>query len=182
SDRSEIKQVEKITKPGECDKKRRREPFAQNVANQRAKAPQHGAADTDACFHPRIARRVFQGDERTHKRNKDRRANFESELFSDKQMSGFMHQQEQDKSERESPAPHLGIDPDQQQHGSAGFQQDRKELQERQQNKLQLCEKLRDHDADYSNWTKGFLHPAPRSFLGRRLVLFDWFGLKIHSS
>jgi len=59
------------------------------------------------------------------------RTDLESELFSDKQMTGFVHEQEQDKSERELPAPHLGIDPDHQQHGPAGFQQNGEKFQER---------------------------------------------------
>src|SRR4030095_3136018 len=50
------------------------------LQTKRAKPPQHGAADTDACFYPRITWRFLECDERTHKRNKDGRADFESEL------------------------------------------------------------------------------------------------------
>ena len=95
-------------------------------------------------------------------------------------MAGFVHQQKQDKSERELPAPHPGIDPDHQQHGPAGLQQNGKKFQERKEYKLQLREKLRDQHSNHPERRERFFHPAPGRFLGRRLVLLDWFGLKIH--
>jgi hypothetical protein len=97
-------------------------------------------------------------------------------------MAAFMHEQEEDETERELPSPHLRIDPDHQQHGAAGFQQDWKKFQERQKNELELREKLRDHDANYCEWPERFFHPAPGCLFGWRFVLLGSFRLKIHGA
>src|SRR4029077_19962890 len=129
---------------------------------------------------PGIARRFFKRDERAHKWNKNRRADFESELFGDKQMAGFVYQQKQDKTKGELPAPNMGIDPDHQQHRSAGFQQDRQEFQKRKKSELQSREKVRDQNSDCCKRSQRFFYSAPGRFLGRSFVLLGWFSLKVH--
>ncbi len=109
------------------------------LQDQCAKTPQHRTTISDAGFHPGIARRFLQRDERTHKWNENRCADFESELSRDKQMTGFMHEQQQDKSQGELPTPHLCINPDHQEHRPARFQQDRQEFQERKKKNLSFA-------------------------------------------
>ena len=90
-----------------------------------------------------------------------------------------MHEQKEDKSHGKSPAPELRIDPDHQQHGSTGLQQDRQELQERQKNKLQFREKLRDQDPHHGNGAERFFDTTP-GCLSLRWLELRFFGLKIH--
>src|SRR5205823_6902508 len=94
-------------------------------------------------------------------------------------MAGLVHEQKQDKSYREWPAPELGVNPNHQQHGAAGLQQDREKLQEREQNKFQFREELCDHDANHGYRTKRFFQTAP-SGLGLRRLELRSFGLNIH--
>src|SRR6266480_6468427 len=94
-------------------------------------------------------------------------------------MAAFMYEQKEDKTERELPAPYLGVDPDHQQHCAARLQQDRKKFQERQKNELELREKLCDHDAHYRDWAKRLLNSAPGGLSFWRLVL-GLLRLQIH--
>ena len=94
-------------------------------------------------------------------------------------MTGFMHEQKQDEANTELPAPHRGVNPNHQQHGAAGFQENGQEFEQRQNEKLKLRKKLRDERGNDSHRTKRFLHPAPGS-LGARRCKLRAFVSKIH--
>src|SRR6266705_2847468 len=89
---------------------------------------EHRAADSNASFHPGIARRFFQKNECADKRNEHRRADFEAEFFRDDEMAAFVQHDQKDESDGELPAPDHGIDANGDQHRTAGFQQDRQKL------------------------------------------------------
>ena len=95
-------------------------------------------------------------------------------------MTRFMDKQKQDESKREPPPPQVHVNPDHQQHGAAGFQQNGKKFQQREENDLELREKLCDGDAHHCKRTQSLFYPAPGGLLGRRFVLFSSFGLNIH--
>src|SRR5439155_17851908 len=109
--------------PGEREKNRNVGKFTDRIAGERADRTEHWSADADARFHPGVARRFLQRDERAHERNEDWRADFESEFSGDNEMSAFMDQEEQHESDRELPTPHHRVNPDHQEHGAAGFEQ-----------------------------------------------------------
>ena len=95
-------------------------------------------------------------------------------------MARFMDEQKKDKTKRELPTPQLHVNPDHQQHGAAGLQQDRQELQEGQKNDLELRKEFCDYDAHDRDRTQRFFYPAPGGLLGRRLVFLGVSSLNIH--
>src|SRR5207245_10304983 len=94
-------------------------------------------------------------------------------------MAAFVHEQEQNETNAELPAPHSGVDPNHKQHGAAGFQEDRQKLEQRQKEKFQLRKKLRDECGSDSHGTERFPHAAPASLSARPCKLRA-FGSKIH--
>jgi hypothetical protein len=111
-----------------------------------------------------LPRRFLQRNERAHKRNKDRRADLESEFLGDNQMARFMDEQKQDKTQRELPSPQLHVNPDHQQHGAAGLQQNG-------QDEFELRKKFCDHDTHDRDRAQRLFYPAPGSLFSWRLVL-----------
>jgi hypothetical protein len=91
------------------------------LAQQRSRRTQQWAANADHRFDPGVARRLLQGDKRAKKGNKHRRAHFQTEPFSRQQVSAFVNEQEQDKSNREPNSPKHGVNPNGYDHGAAGF-------------------------------------------------------------
>src|SRR6476619_3754896 len=94
--RREIKQIQKIAEPRQRDENWSGEEFAQRVADQCTQASEQRPTDTYTRFHPGIARRFLERNERAHKRNKHRRADLESKFFGNNQMARFMDEQKQD--------------------------------------------------------------------------------------
>ncbi len=91
-------------------------------------------------------------------------------------MTALVHEQKQNESESELPAPELSINPDHEQHGAARFQDDRQKLERRQKKKLQFREKFCDQDRDDSHWPERFLRARQK-----RVALVDGcFRRKIH--
>src|SRR5208283_4759434 len=104
-------------------------------------------------------------------------------------MSAFMHENEEHETHGESPAPSHSIEPDGQQHRSPGLEQHRQKLKQRDEDKLELREKLghqRQGDAEGSEQLLELLsesrlaarrlrvlghHGRRRSREGRRLLV-----------
>ena len=74
AERREIEEIQEIARVAEADEQRRIEVEAEGVAGERAEGAEDGSADADGSFHPRIARRFLERDERAHEGNENRRA------------------------------------------------------------------------------------------------------------
>src|SRR5438046_10633562 len=105
------------------------------MTKKRRERAEHRAANSNASFHPGIARRFFQENEGANKWNEHRRADFEPEFFRDDEMAAFVQHDQEDESGSELPTPHHGVNTDGDEHRAAGFQQDR-------QNELNLGQEL----------------------------------------
>ena len=77
----EIKEIQKITRPGQRDEQRRAKMDSSGMTKKGRERAEHRAANSNASFHPGIARRFFQKNERADKWNEHRRADFESEFL-----------------------------------------------------------------------------------------------------
>jgi len=143
--------------------------LTQRMAQQGAERAEHRTANTNASFHPCIARLVFQQNECAHERNKYRRTDLEPKFFGYYKMAALVNEQEQNKTERELPTPDAGVDSNRKQHRSSRLENDRQEFERGQNEKLQLGEKLRDYHSCGSQWSQRLLSSSPK-------VLAVWTG------
>ena len=96
-------------------------------------------------------------------------------------MATFMHKQEKYEADTEFPTPHRGIDPNHQQHGAAGFEQNGEKLQRRQEEEFELRKELRDHHANDRDGAERFFYAAPSRLSSRRRCFkLTTSRLKIH--
>src|SRR5205823_3686879 len=81
----------------------------ERVTGGRGQRTEDGTTNSDARFHPGIARGVLEGNERAHKGNEHRRAHGQAEFLRDQQMSTLVQEQKQDKPNRPFPTPMLRL-------------------------------------------------------------------------
>ena len=134
----------------------------ENFAHQRSRRTQQRPANADHRFDPGVARRFLQEDHRANKGNKHGRAYFETESFGGQQVSAFVDEYQQDKSDGKPNSPSHGVNPNGEDHGAAGFEQHREEFQHRDKGNLELGEERHDGHADRSQRLLQFLAEAGR--------------------
>ena len=72
-------------------------------------------------------------------------------------MTALVDKQQENETDAEPPSPQHGVDPNHQQHRAAGLEQNRQELEQRQNEELQFGEKLYDEHADGGERPERFL-------------------------
>jgi len=135
------------------------------LAQQRTHRAKHWAANPYHRFNPCVLRRLLQGDQRANKRDEHRRAHLQTKAFGGQQVSTFVNEYQQDESERKPNAPKHGINPDRQNHGAAGFEQQRGVLDDGQQGKFELGEQ---RDNGHADWSQGLLQLVAEARPSRR--------------
>ena len=92
-------------------------------------------------------------------------------------MTTFVNENQRDKTRCKPPAPKQGIGPNGEDHGAAGLEDHRQKLHHRQNEKLQLPEKIEeqhDHPADRTEVLLELVAKGRRR-LGRRWLM-EWQG------
>src|SRR4029077_3254800 len=174
ANRREIEEIEKVGRPGERDQKGIIKGETECVARGRGQRTEDRTANSDARFHPGIARCLLKGNEGAHKRNEHRRAHGQAEFLRDQQMSTLVQKQKQDKPGSPFPTPDAGVNANHQNHGPACFEQN-------WQDKLDLADEFQDDDADHAYWTERFFYLASGRFAWRRSARLSWIGNHCHT-
>jgi hypothetical protein len=150
SDRHEIEQVKKKAGVGQAAIHQVAGSQIEALAQQRSGRTQQRPANADHRFYPGVARRFLQEDERPNKGHKHGRAHFQTETFGGQQVSAFVNEHKQNKSDREPDSPKHGVNSDGQDHGAAGLEQQRDVFDGGQQGKFELGEQRGQANADRS--------------------------------
>ncbi|MCE2826556.1 MAG: hypothetical protein LW626_05635, partial [Verrucomicrobium sp.] len=133
TDRGQVEEVEQEARVGQCRPERIARRHVDQEAHGRAEGPEDRAADAHHRLDPGVSRGVLQRDERPHERDEDRGAHPEALAARRDQVTEFVDEDQHDEAEGELPPPQEGIGPDAEDHGAAGLEEVRQELQERQQ-------------------------------------------------
>ena len=133
TDRSQVEEVEHEARVGEGRPERIARRHVDQEAHGRAEGPEDRAADAHHRLDPGISRGVLQRDERPHERDEHRGADPEALAARRDQMTQLVDQDQHHEAEGELPAPQEGVGPDAEDHGAAGLEEGRQELQEGQQ-------------------------------------------------
>src|SRR6478672_84621 len=174
ANRREIEEIEKVGSPGERDQKGIIKGVTECVARGRGQRTEDRPANSDARFHPGIARCLLKGDKRAHKGNEHRRAHRQTEFLRGEQMSALVHEQKQDKPSRPFPTPDARVNANHQNHGPARFEQN-------WQDKLDLADEFQDDDADQADWAERFFYLASGRFAWRRGARLSCIGNQCHT-
>jgi hypothetical protein len=168
SDWHEIEQIEKKAAVGQTAEHQIAGGKVEALARQRSGRTQQRPANADHRFDPGIARRFLQKDERAHKGDEHGGAHFQAKAFGGQQVSAFVDEHQQNKPDREPNSPEHGVNPNGQDHGAAGFQDDRKKLEDGHQGKFEFGEKRDNGHADRSQGLFHFLAKAGPRWRRRR--------------
>jgi hypothetical protein len=166
SDRHEIEQVEEKAAVGQAAEHQVAGGQVESLAQKRSSRTQQRSANAHDRLDPGVARRFLKQYKRTHKRDKHGRADLESESFGGQQMSAFVDEHQQHKSDRKPNAPKHRVNANGKDHGAAGFEQYREKFECGHQGKLEFGEQRDNGHADRS---QRLLHLLAEAGTRRRL-------------
>ena len=138
----QVEEIEKETGESQGTEQRIVGDCVQPPASDRPRGPQKWTPNANPSFHPRVLGGVLQRNQRTHERNEHRRPHLEADGPCNQEVSALVDKKQQHKTQGEHPTPGQGVGPNRKEHRAPGLQPTRKKLNDRDDQKLQLCRKL----------------------------------------